>query len=281
MPQFFMSKGGDKKLLSLEQVLRGNFGGDLEYHEVPLVEALLSPATVGPAPKCEASPAVARAEDASPSKGSGVPSFQVVSRRRSAVVDYALREDVGGDTSGRRLLRKHNIEPFLAKSPVVIEIADGDELSAAEAVCSHRQGKTTVTGGCSTSPLALDDNSSKRGKQAVLVLSSGSGSSPSEPGVVARSTDAIHAAIRDLHRRTSHLISDWASLVLLISTSFVLRRRTLFQTKALRAACECNLFRVDVLQDVFWKRHPGEYFVGLDFGPKPGDLLPSFCGRLR
>ncbi|CAH1427092.1 unnamed protein product [Lactuca virosa] len=35
------------------------------------------------------------------------------------------------------------------------------------------------------------------GKHAALVLSSGSGSGPSEPGVMAQSTDAMHAAIRD------------------------------------------------------------------------------------
>ncbi|CAH1442913.1 unnamed protein product [Lactuca virosa] len=175
---------GDEKLLSLEQVLRGNFGGDLQYPEVSLVEALLAPATVGAVPKCEASP---------------------VSRRRSVVVDSALGEDVSGDTIGRRLRRKRNIEPFLATSHVVIEIVDGDELSAAEAVCSHRRGKTIIAGGRSTSPSASNNVPSKaacvvagveRGKQATLVLSSGSGSDPSEPGAVAQSTDAMHAAIR-------------------------------------------------------------------------------------
>ncbi|CAH1421206.1 unnamed protein product [Lactuca virosa] len=36
----------------------------------------------------------------------------------------------------------------------------------------------------------------ERGKQVVLVSSSGSGSGPSEPGVVARSTDVMHTSIR-------------------------------------------------------------------------------------
>lgn len=66
---------GDEKLLSLEQVLRGNFGGDLQYHEVPLVEALLASTTIRPAPKCESSLTMARAEVASSSKGSSVRSF--------------------------------------------------------------------------------------------------------------------------------------------------------------------------------------------------------------
>lgn len=154
---------GEDKLLSLEQVLQGNFGVDLRYHVVPLVEALLALATVEPAPKCEASPIVVRAEAASPSKGSGVPSFQVISCRRSVVADFALGKDVGGDTIGRRLCQKCNIKSFLSKSPIVIDIADGDDLSEAEADCSHRQGKTIVMGGCSTSPLASNDVPSKLG----------------------------------------------------------------------------------------------------------------------
>lgn len=66
---------GDENLLSLEQALRGNFGGDIQYHEAPLVEELLALTIVVPAPKCESSPAVVRAEAASSSKGLGVPSF--------------------------------------------------------------------------------------------------------------------------------------------------------------------------------------------------------------
>ncbi|CAI9271369.1 unnamed protein product [Lactuca saligna] len=60
----------------------------------------------------------------------------------AAVADSALGEDVGGGTIGRRLCRKRNIEPFLAKSLIIIDIADSDELLVAEAVCSHHRGKT-------------------------------------------------------------------------------------------------------------------------------------------
>ncbi|CAH1413299.1 unnamed protein product [Lactuca virosa] len=122
MPQFFVSNGGD---------------------EVPLVEALLAPV---------------RVEAASPSKGSGAPSFHVVSHRWSVVADSSLGEDVGGDSIGRHLR----------------EFTLG--IRRVKAVC--------VAVGV------------ERGKQAVLVLSSGSGSGPSESGVVARFTDAMHAAIR-------------------------------------------------------------------------------------
>lgn len=42
----------------------------------------------------------------------------------------------------------------------------------------------------------------ERGKQVVLVLSSGSSSSPSEPGAVARSTNAMHIAVRAFTKRS-------------------------------------------------------------------------------
>ncbi|CAH1417872.1 unnamed protein product [Lactuca virosa] len=133
---------------------------------------------------------------------------QVVSRRRSAVAYSVLGEDVGGDTISRRLRWKRNIESFLAKSPVVIEIGDGDEMSAAKAVCSHRQGKTIVAGvdrvvessefvpGIRRVKAVCVVIGVERGKQAALVFSSSSGSGRSEPGVVAQSTDPMHAAIR-------------------------------------------------------------------------------------
>ena len=38
---------GSKRLLSLEQVLRGDFEGDLHYHKVPQVDSLPAPAKVG------------------------------------------------------------------------------------------------------------------------------------------------------------------------------------------------------------------------------------------
>ncbi|CAH1416095.1 unnamed protein product [Lactuca virosa] len=145
--------------------------------------------------------------------------LHVMAANSWSMQDSALGEDVGGDTIARRLRRKCNIEPFLDESPFVIEIADGDELSGAEAV---RQGKTIDAGGCPTSPSASNDIPSKvghsfsgapgvvlvvdrivessefalgihhmkaawvaagvvKGKQAALALSSGSGSGPSEP----------------------------------------------------------------------------------------------------
>lgn len=45
-------------------------------------------------------------------------------------------------------------------------------------------------------------------KQAALVLSSGSGYGPSKLGIMAPSTNAMHASIWAFDGRDSHLISD-------------------------------------------------------------------------
>ncbi|CAH1431844.1 unnamed protein product [Lactuca virosa] len=90
MPQFFVDNDGSERLLSLEQVLRGDFKGDLQYHEVPKVETLSSPAKVGPVFKVDVPPVEAGVRATSPVRGSGVVSGQVVSRSRSAAADSAL-----------------------------------------------------------------------------------------------------------------------------------------------------------------------------------------------
>lgn len=89
--------------------------------------------------------------------------------------------------------------------------------------------------------VACVDDGVDRAKKEMLALSSGSGFGPSEPGAMARSTDEMHAAIWAFMRWTSYLISDWVSLVLLISAICVPRRRMLFQATTLRAVCERNL----------------------------------------
>ncbi|CAH1450886.1 unnamed protein product [Lactuca virosa] len=72
---------------------RGNFEGNLQYHEVPQVETLSAPTKVGPVFKGDIPHVEAGVRAASPVRGSGVVSGQVVSRRRSAAADSALEED--------------------------------------------------------------------------------------------------------------------------------------------------------------------------------------------
>ncbi|CAH1443612.1 unnamed protein product [Lactuca virosa] len=137
---------GSERFLSLEQVLRGDFVGHLQYHEVPQVETLLNPARFGPVLEGDVPPVEARV------RGSGVASGKVVSRRQSAIVDYALEEDVGGSSISRHLRRKHNIDPLFSKSHVVIEIADTDDPQAVEAADLRRPGELGVVGTYSASP---------------------------------------------------------------------------------------------------------------------------------
>nr|KAJ0200605.1 hypothetical protein LSAT_V11C600303280 [Lactuca sativa] len=68
----------------------GDFKGDLLYHEVPQVETLSAPTKFDPVFKGDVPPVEAGVRDASPVRGSGVASGQVVSRRRSATTDSAL-----------------------------------------------------------------------------------------------------------------------------------------------------------------------------------------------
>ncbi|CAH1452683.1 unnamed protein product [Lactuca virosa] len=109
-----------------------------------------------------------RAEATSPSKGSGVPCFQFISRRWSAVADSAL---------GRMLVVKLLADTYVGKA-----ISNLFSLS-------HMLLSRLLMAACVAASV-------ERGKQAVLVLFSGSGSGPSESGVVVRSTDAMHASIR-------------------------------------------------------------------------------------
>ncbi|CAI9276496.1 unnamed protein product [Lactuca saligna] len=80
-----------------------------------------------------------------------------VSRYRSAAVDAVLEEDIGGSTIRQRFRWKHNIDPLLAKSPIVIEIADGDDLQSIEMVGLHRLGEPGVLGTRSIPPSVSGD----------------------------------------------------------------------------------------------------------------------------
>ncbi|XP_042754688.1 uncharacterized protein LOC111914361 isoform X1 [Lactuca sativa] len=116
----------------LNRCYEGFFEGDLQYHEVPQVETLPDPAKVGPVFKGDVPPIEAGVKAASPIRGTSVASGQVVSQRWSAAVDSTLEEDIGGNIIDRRLCRKRNIDPLLAKSLIVIEIAYGDDPQAME-----------------------------------------------------------------------------------------------------------------------------------------------------
>ncbi|CAH1450884.1 unnamed protein product [Lactuca virosa] len=210
---------------------RGNFEGDLQYHEVPQVETLSVPTKVGPVFKGDIPHVEAGVRAVSPVRGSGVVSGQVVSRRRSAAADCALEEDVSDNTIGRRLHRKCNIDPLFAKSPIVIEIVDGDDPQAMETVGLRRLGEPGIMGTRSVltsvsgnAPSATDPSSSvapgvylpseftlgicrvkaayvavgiERGKQMAQVWSAGSGPGSCDPDATERSVDIMHAAIRD------------------------------------------------------------------------------------
>lgn len=59
---------------------------------------------------------------------------KVISRCRYVAVVSALEEDIDGESIGRRLRQKCNIDPLFAKSPVVIKIADNDDPQAMKTV---------------------------------------------------------------------------------------------------------------------------------------------------
>nr|KAJ0185731.1 hypothetical protein LSAT_V11C900504210 [Lactuca sativa] len=139
-----VNNDSSERFLSLDEVLPGDFEGDLQYHEVPRVEALSDPAKVGPVFKGDVPPIEAGVRAACPVRGSCVASGQVVSRRRYTDVDFAIKEDISGSTIGRRLHRKCNIDPLLAKSPNVIEIADGDNQQTMEMAGLHWLGEPGV-----------------------------------------------------------------------------------------------------------------------------------------
>nr|KAJ0190401.1 hypothetical protein LSAT_V11C800449420 [Lactuca sativa] len=122
-------------------VLRGDFEGDLQCHEVPKVEMLLAPAKVCPIFKGDVLLLEAGVRAASLVKGSGVASGQFVSQSWSAAVNSALEEDIGGYTIGRHLRQKRNIDPLLARSPIFIKIADGDDPQGMETAGFHRLGE--------------------------------------------------------------------------------------------------------------------------------------------
>ncbi|CAI9283257.1 unnamed protein product [Lactuca saligna] len=159
-----------ERLLSLEQVLRRDFKGDLQYHEVHQVETLSPPAKVGPVFKGDVPPVEVGVRATSPVRGSIVVSDQVVSRHRSVAADSALEEDIDGNTISRRLRRKHNVDPLLAKSPIVIEIVDGDETQAMETTGLRWLGEPGVEGTLSIPPLVSGDAPSVAGS---LVLELG------------------------------------------------------------------------------------------------------------
>lgn len=70
----------------------------------------------------------------------GATNDQVSSKRRLAVVDVALAENIGDNTINRLLCRRRNINSFLAKSPAAIEIVDGDISQQTEVVDLHHSG---------------------------------------------------------------------------------------------------------------------------------------------
>ncbi|CAI9281270.1 unnamed protein product [Lactuca saligna] len=130
IPQFFMENDGSERLLSLEQVLRGDFEGDLQYHE-------------------------------------GVANDQVVSQRRSAAVDASFKEDVDGSTIGQLLCWKSDIDPLLAKSPIFIEITDSDDPQAMETMGLCRLGEPGLVGTRSVPPSVLGDAPSAAGPSSL------------------------------------------------------------------------------------------------------------------
>lgn len=84
-------------------------------------------------------------------------SGKVVSRRWSAAVNSALKEDVGGGSIGRHLSRKCNIDPLFSNSLVVIEIADTDDTQVVEATNLGRSGELGVVGTYSVPPSVPGD----------------------------------------------------------------------------------------------------------------------------
>lgn len=150
--------------------MRGNSKGDLQYREVPLVETLPTLASVGRV-FVTGSPAVDLGSrlvslvrpglmgfSMGPSDGEpGTYNNQVSSKRRLTTVDAALAEDVGNNTISMRLRRRRNIDFLLSKSPVVIEIADGDIPQQTEVVDLCPSGGSSVVGACSDPPSASGD----------------------------------------------------------------------------------------------------------------------------
>nr|KAJ0226604.1 hypothetical protein LSAT_V11C100020360 [Lactuca sativa] len=89
--------------------------------------------------------------------GSCVASSQVVSRHWSAAVDSALEEDIGGSTIGRCFCQKYNTDPLLSKSPIVIDIVDGDDPQTMEMVGLRRLGEPSTMGTRPVPPLVSGD----------------------------------------------------------------------------------------------------------------------------
>lgn len=136
---YFVIVLGNEKLLYLEQVLSGNFKGDLWYHKIPLAETLLAPVRVGRVFMIGALTVDPGARPVSPVQiglmGSsmsplvgelGATNNLVSSKCRSTVADAALAEDISDNVIGTCSRRRRNIDSLLAKSLVVNEIFYGD-----------------------------------------------------------------------------------------------------------------------------------------------------------